>query len=265
MNDANRSAWGRVEILPSGVWDVQEGMASLRTSVCDNQYVLQIKRISSHSGNIPLRVFTKDGDDEGWSAVVSQIPFHTLDSTWNTVLLYDEDDMEICFLSTDNVAFVQPFCFSEDIEFQVRFFNVSGSLTTSAETILWEEEERYYYTMYPVTSGDCSNQNPDYCCDYYFEADISGTGTEGIMKFLFGWDNTSYDLEVPPSNDEDHDATNCGPILSSWWAEDHVSTNGVGYLEFDCDQTSYSWTIGDIDDVHGVLMDPDGRMCKLTY
>jgi len=163
---------GGVEVLPPGAWDSPEGMATLRTSVCDQSYVLQVRRISSHSGSFNIRVFTKDGDNYGWSSVISQIPFHTLpDNAFSTLLLYDEDNVEICFLSTDNIAFLQPRFFDEDIEFEVRFYNVSSNLNTTPETILWEEPDRYYYSLYPSSSGTCQNFMPEYCCDYKFLTD----------------------------------------------------------------------------------------------
>ncbi len=194
------------------------GTATLRFSVCDNKYVLQIKRISSHSNPVVLRVFTKDADDEGFSAVINSFSFNTIStSSFTTVLLYDEDSNEICFESTDNIAFIQPFYFSEEIEFQARLYNVSGSLPTTAETILWEESERYYYSLYPAASGSCENQNPDYCCDYNFEAQ-SVASSIGDMQFAFVWDGGGgvYTLSVPPTDSDSHNSTNCGPILVSW-------------------------------------------------
>lgn len=257
---------GRVVIIPHDEMLTKEGMASLRNSVCDQNYVLQIKPITQHAGIVPLRVFSKDGSNAGWSTAITTIPYHTIDTVWSTILIYDADDLEVCFSSTNNVAFIQPFFFAEDIEFQVRFFNVSGSANTSPETILWEQGERYYFTMYPAASGDCSNQNPQYCCDYDFSADIYGSSSfDGTMRFFFAWDNTGYDLEVPPEDFGDHEATNCGANLVSWYADNHVTTNGEGSCIFNCDNTSYLFIIGDEDEVHGVLIDPDGRMCKLTY
>jgi hypothetical protein len=258
---------GRAEVLQPGIWDTPEGAARLRTSVCDLHYDLQIKRISTHQGNVVLRVNTKDGDDYGWSAVMTQIPFHTIPTTaWSTVLLFDEDDVEICFNSTDNVAFVQGLFFDEDVEFEVRFYNVSSSIATTPETVLWPEPDRVYYTLYPEASGDCSNLNPSYCDDFNMEADIVGSNLqEGAMQFGYLWDATTYSFTVPPPGSNSHNATYNGPIIIRWWAEDHVNTSGEGYLIFDCDNSQYFFEIGNADDVHGVLIDPDGRRCKLTY
>lgn len=244
------------------------GGATLRTSVCDNKYVLQIKRISSHSNPVVLRVFTKDADDEGFSAVINSFSFNTIStSSFTTVLLYDEDSNEICFDADDNIAFIQPFYFSEEIEFDVRLYNVSGSLPTTSENIFWDDGERYYYSLYPAASGSCENQNPDYCCDYNFEAQ-SVASSIGDMQFAFVWDGGGgvYTLSVPPTDSDSHNSTNCGPILVSWKPEDdHVTSNGYGALEFDCDNAEYEWIIGDTYGYHGVLLDPNGRMCFLEY
>jgi hypothetical protein len=257
---------GRAEVLPPGIWDTPEGAARLRTSVCDQQYVLQIRPISSNSGSFTIRVFTKDGDNYGWSAVAISIPFHTLpDTAFSTLLLYDEDNVEICYLSTDNIAFLQPRFFGEDIEFEVRFYNVSSNLNTTPQTILWEEPNRYYYSLYPSASGTCQNYMPSYCCDYKFLTDAVGTIDEGIMRVQFYWDGQGgiFDFNVPPADGDEHESTFCGAILSSWWAENHLSMNGYGDLEFDCDNTTYDWIIGNYNGWHGILLDPDGRFCKL--
>jgi len=259
---------GQVVIIPHDELFTEEGMASLRNSLCDQNYVLQIKPISQHAGSVPLRVFSKDGNNTGWSTAISQIAFHTLDTVWNTILLYDVDTVEICFTSTNNVAFIQPLQFSEEIEFQVRFYNVSGSIPTAAETILWEVNELEYYTMYPAASGNCSNLNPQYCCDYDFSADLPGSGTaEGVMEFRFAWDGGAgvFQLDVPPLNSNEYEPTYCGPILISWYTDNHATTEGEGTFEFNCDNTEYDFKISENANVHGLLMDPDGRMCKLTY
>lgn len=241
------------------------GGATLR-GTCDNDYVLQIRRISSHTGPIALRVFTKDADDEGYSAVINVMNLNAISgSIWVTVLLYDEDNNEICFSADDNMGFIQPFDFDEDIEFEVRLYNVSGTTNTTPETILWDAMDKFYYTMYSVSSGNPINMNPDHCCDYNLEAQ-SVASSVGEMRIVFAWDGgATYDLSVPPTETDSHNSTNCGPILSSWLEEDHVTANGYGALEFTCDNTEYSWTIGDVDDIHGVLLDPDGRMCELEY
>ncbi len=241
------------------------GGATLRGN-CDNDYVLQIRRISSHTGPIALRVFTKDADDEGYSAVINVMNLNAIsNSIWVTVLLYDEDNNEICFDEDDDLAFIQPFDFDEDIEFEVRLYNVSGTTNTTPETILWEASERYYYTMYPVASGNCINNNPDYCCDYSFGAQ-SVASSIGEMRFVFAWDSgATYDLPVPPNNSDTHSSTNCGAILVSWMDDDHNTGNGAGDLEFDCDNTDYFWQIGDTQDTHGILLDPNGRMCRIEF
>jgi hypothetical protein len=259
---------GRAEVLPPGTWDSPEGIAKLRTSVCDQQYVLQIKPISSNSGSFTIRVFSKDGDNYGWSSVITSIPFHTLpDTAFSTLLLYDEDSVEICFLSTDNIAFLQPRFFDEDIEFEVRFYNVSSSLNTTPQTILWEEPDRYCYSLYPSASGTCQNFMPAYCCDYKFLVDGYNSVDEGTMRIQFYWDGSGgvFDFGVPPADGDEHESTYCGAILSSWWAENHVTMNGYGELTFECDTTAYDWFIGNISEFHGILLEPDGRFCKLEY
>jgi hypothetical protein len=258
---------GRAEVLPPGIWDTPEGAANLRTSVCDLHYVLQIKRISTHQGNVELRVNTKDGDDYGWSSVMTQIPFLTIPTTaWSTVLLFDEDDVEICFNSTDNVAFVQSFFFADTIAFEVRFYNVSSSIATTPETVLWPESDRVYYTMYPAASGDCDNLSPSSCDDYNMEADIVGSNLQqGTMQFGYLWDATTYSFTVPPPGSNSHNATNNGPIIIRWWAEDHVNTSGRADLEFDCSTTLYQSGIGGYLGYHGILIDPNGRMCHLVH
>ncbi len=242
------------------------GGATLR-GTCDLDYVLQIRRISTHTGSITLRVFTKDADDAGYSSVVNTMDLNAIsNSIWVTVLLYDESNNEICFDAGDNMGFLQPYDFDEDIEFEVRLYNVSGTTNTTPETILWDAYDEFYYTMYPVASGNPTNLNPDYCCDYNIEAQ-SVTSSVGDMRFVFVWDGSGglYTLSDPPTDSDSHNSTNCGPIISSWNAVNHVTGNGMGELEFTCDNTIYDWIIGDGGDIHGVLIDPDGRMCELEY
>ncbi|MCF8239595.1 MAG: hypothetical protein K9I85_15640 [Saprospiraceae bacterium] len=186
------------------------GGATLR-GTCDKDYVLQIRRISSHTGPIALRVFTKDADDEGNSAVINAMNLNAIsNSIWVTVLLYDEDNNEICFDEDDDLAFIQPFDFDEDIEFEVRLNNVSGTTNTTPETILWDAMDKFYYTMYLVSSGDCINQNPDHCCAYYLEAQ-SVASSVGDMQFVFVCDAGGgvFTLSVPPTDSDSHNSTNC--------------------------------------------------------
>jgi hypothetical protein len=242
------------------------GIASLRSSVCDNKYVLQIRRISTNTEQIPMRVFTKDADDEGFSAVYNIFYLNTISTvSFNTILLFDEDMNEICFDSTDNIAFLQPFYFAEDIEFEVRWFNVSGSLPTTPETILWEESERYYFTMYPLASGECINMNPDYCCDYFFEANEVGSSVGGTMAYRSIWDNDWILLDVPPQDTASYTSNRCGPIGVSWDTADHLNTEGGGSANFECDDTEYNWQISNSQTIHGVIFDPEGRLCYITY
>lgn len=270
MNEPARQTGGIPElqavILSPEESNPTPGSANLRGD-CDNDYVLQIRRISTLTPqNVPLRIFTKDADDEGYSAVINTVNLNAIsNSIWVTVLLYDEGTNEICFDEDDDLAFIQPFYFDEDVEFEVRLYNVSGTTNTTPETILWDAFDRFYYTMYPVASGNCMNNNPDYCCEYYFEAN-SVASSIGEMRFVFAWDGgTTYDLAVPPTDDGDHNSSNCGPILVSWMDDDHATGEGAGNLEFECDQTTYQWQIGDTESTHGVLIDPDGRMCRIEY
>lgn len=243
----------------------EPGGATLRGD-CDNEYVLQIRRISTLTPpTVPLRIFSKDADDFGFSAVINNVNLNAISSSiWVTVLLYDEDNNEICFDATDNLGFLQPLYFAEDVEFEVRLYNVSGNTNTTPETILWDANQNFYYTMYPVASGDCVNMNPAACCEFYMEAQ-SVSSSEGTMRFVYPWDVAVFDFTVPPTDSDTYNATNCGPILCTWKAEDHVTENGYGELEFTCDNTVYDWFIGDVGEIHGVLLDPDGRRCFLQY
>jgi hypothetical protein len=184
---------------------------------------------------------------------------------FNTILLYD-GTTEICFLSTDNCAFSQPFAFSQDIEFEVRWYKVSQSTGTTPETILWEMGERYYYTMYPDDPGDCTTLNPDYCCEYKFIANIIGSGSySGTMRYFSSWDNDIIDLFPPPQDVAFYESDNCGPIGVMWNTTDHENDGGAGEAIFDCDETPYEWEISESNGVHGVIFDPNGRMCRLRY
>jgi hypothetical protein len=241
------------------------GSVSLRSSTCTNKYVLQIKRISNYAVQFPLRVFTKDADDEGFSAVYNTIQYHTIPTdTFATFLLYDGTE-EICFDSTDNIAFLQPFYFGEDIEFEVRLHNVSGNMSTTPETILWEATERYYFTLYPIASGSCQNPMPDYCCEYFLSANEVATTNGGTMWFRSIWDNDWIDLVVPPEDTDYYTSERCGPIGVSWETADHLNTQGVGSANFECDDTPIDWIISNGGLYHGVIFAPDGRHCFLTY
>jgi len=85
------------------------------------------------------------------------------------------------------------------------------------------------------------------------------------MRIQFYWDGLGgiFDFNVPPADGDEHESTFCGAIMSIWWAENHVAMNGYGELEFDCDATKYEWIIGNYNGWHGILLDPDGRFCKL--
>lgn len=243
----------------------EPGGAILRGS-CDLDYVLQIRRISTLTpSTVPLRIFSKDADDEEFSAVINTVNLNAIsNSIWVTVLLYDEDNNEICFNATDNLGFLQPYYFAEDVEFEVRLYNVSGTTNTTPETILWDANQNFYYTMYPAASGNCVNMNPSACCDFNMEAQ-SVASSVGTMRFVYPWDVTFFVYSVPPTGSGNYNATNCGAILSTWKAANHMTGNGFGQVEFTCDTTAYSWTIGDVDDIHGVLLDPNGRKCELEH
>jgi hypothetical protein len=242
--------------------------ALMMSSLCEGSYVLQIKRISQISGTDPIniRVFTKDVGSDGWSAVVNNIAFHTLsDTDFTSVLLFDGMD-EICFLSTDNCAFIQPLGQNQDIVFEVRWFNVSGGLPTSPETVEWEYPNRYYFTMYPDDPNDCENLNPEYCCEYEFKATHAGTSTQAsTMRFFSPWDNDFEDLNVPPKDSVFFESEYCGPIGVTWYTTDHETIGGSGTAIFECDDTEYIWIISEAAERHGVIFDPDGRLCRLRY
>jgi hypothetical protein len=241
------------------------GVVSLRSSTCTNKYVLQIKRISNYTVQFPLRVFTKDADDEGFSAVYNTIQYHTIPTdTFATFLLFDGTD-EICFDSTDNIAFLQPFYFGEDIEFEVRLFNASSNTATNAQTIEWLQGERYYFTMYPDWSGNCDNLMPAYCCEYFLSANEVATTNGGTMWFRSIWDNDWIDLVVPPEDTDFYTSERCGPIGVSWETADHLNKQGSGSANFECDNTLISWIISNGGLNHGVIFAPDGRYCFLTY
>ncbi len=239
--------------------------ALMMNSLCEGAYVLQLRRISSVTGAVSIQTFTKDSDDTGHSAVVNTIDFNSLSTvTWNSVLLFAGND-EICFLSTDNIGFIQPEDQNQDIEFEVRWYNVSGNMATTPETIEWEYPDRYYFSMYPDDPNDCENLNPAFCCEYEFTANIVGSSVTSAMQFYSPWDNDGVTLVVPPQDDALFESENCGPILIRWNTADHEGTAGEGEAIFQCDNTPYEWEISAGAGVHGVLLAPDGRRCVLRY
>jgi hypothetical protein len=240
--------------------------ALMMNSLCEGQYVLQMKRLINVTGAVNIRVFTKDYNDSGFSAVVNTIDYSSLStSSFTTVLLFDGLN-EICFLSTDNIAFIQPFAFGQDIEFEVRWHNVSGGLNTTPETIDWQSPNKYYYSMYPDDAGDCENLNPNFCCEYKLIANIVGSGSySGTMRYFSSWDNDIIDLFPPPEDVDFYVSDNCGPIGAMWNTTDHENDGGEGEAVFECDETRYIWEISESSSVHGVIFDPNGRLCRIKY